>query len=79
MLRALGGDVLKREFRSDTPEQVVEFCQGMLRYNPSERSSWEKNNPLEKISDLRLEVFGRRHLSDKVGKAMLKSMKGGDA
>jgi len=65
LLRALGGDVLKRSFRSDTPKEITEFCQGLLRYDPSERPNWEKRNPLEELSELRLKVFGRRHSTDK--------------
>lgn len=73
MLRALGGDVFKKSFRSDTPRPIVEFCESLLRYDPNQRPSWERENPLEKISDIRLEVFKRRHASD-----IVKLMKGGD-
>ena len=72
MLRALGGDVSKKSFRSDTPKPIVEFCESLLRYDPNKRPNWDKENPLERISDIRLEVFKRRHLSEK-----LKPLKGG--
>lgn len=72
MLRALGGDISKKSFRTDTPKPVVEFCESLLRYDPRQRPNWERENPLERISDIRYEIFGRRHLSDK-----LKLMKGG--
>ncbi|MDO8516898.1 MAG: serine/threonine-protein kinase [Nanoarchaeota archaeon] len=64
MLRALGGDIAKKSFRSDTPEEITEFCNELLRYNPLERPSWEKNNPLERLANVREKVFGRRHSSD---------------
>lgn len=71
MLRALGGDIARKSFRDDTPKPVVEFCENLLRYDPKQRSNWEKNNPLERISDVREEVFGRKHT------IMVNGMKGG--
>lgn len=62
MLYALGGDVAKKSFRTDTPKEIVEFCNNLLRYNPKERSTWEKDNPLKELSDIREKVFGRRHV-----------------
>jgi len=72
MLRALGGDITKKSFRDDTPKEIVEFCNKLLRYNPLERPSWDKENPFEELSDIRQKVFGRRHSSEK-------EMKGGDS
>jgi len=66
MLRALGGDVAKRSLRSDTPEPIRDFCSKLLRYDPRERPNWERDNPIEEISNIREKVFGRRHLFDKV-------------
>ena len=71
MLRALGGDITKKIFRKDTPEELVEFCNSLLRYDAAERPNWGRENPLEKLSDLRLEIFGRRHILDD------KKLKGG--
>lgn len=71
MLRVLGGDVAKKSFRTDTPKQIVDFCNDLLRYNPNERPNWERNNPLKRLSDIREEVFGRRHLHE------TKKLKGG--
>ncbi len=67
MLRALGGDVAKKEFRKDTPSQLVDFCTGLLRYDPRDRPHWEKDNPLEMLGTIRQKVFGRRHISVKGG------------
>jgi len=77
MVRALGGDIARKSFRPDTPEPIVEFCQQLLRYDPLERPNWETRNPLQRLSDIRFEVFGRRNLSDRVGREMLKAVKGG--
>ncbi len=65
MLRALGGDVMKKTFRDDTPEKIAEFCKKLVRYDPSERPNWEKENPLEELAEIRLAVFGRKHSTDK--------------
>lgn len=68
MLRALGGDVAKKEFRKDTPKEIVEFCNRMLAYDVKERPSWEKENLIETLSDIRESVFGRRHMNSPNGK-----------
>jgi len=75
MLYALGGDVAKKSFRSDTPKELVEFCNNLLKYNPRERPNWENGNPLEALGDVREKVFGRRHLG--VTAPTSKKLKGG--
>ena len=62
LLYALGGDTGKKEVPDYVPEPLKEFCLSLLRYDPMERPNWEKNNPLERLSDIRQEVFGRRHM-----------------
>jgi len=76
MLYCLGGDIAKKSFRDDTPEEIVEFCNKLLKYNPIERPNWEKGNPLEELSDVREKVFGRRHCGTPVPTSS-KKMKGG--
>lgn len=71
LMTALGGDAVTKEFIDNTPKQLEEFCNQLLEYNPLDRPSWEEDNPMTKLSDIRLRVFGRRHVSDKV-------LKGGD-
>ncbi len=61
MLRALGGDLEKKEFPAHVPEKLKEFCSSLIQYDPRERPNWEKGNPLERLSEIRQEVFGRRH------------------
>ena len=61
MIRALGGNVLKKDFPSDTPEEIVEFCNSFLKYDPKERPNWENNDPIEVLGNIREKVFGRRH------------------
>lgn len=64
MLRALGGDIAKKEFRADTPVELKNFCNYLLRYDIKERPSWEKDNPLKLLSDIRMKIFGRRHMTE---------------
>jgi serine/threonine protein kinase len=72
LLRALGGDLDKKTYRRDTPFEVKEFCDSLLRYDPKERLSWQKGNAIQMLSDIRLKVFGRRHMSENI-----KGLKGG--
>ena len=62
LLYALGGNMEKRGFPKDVPEEVVKFCNYLLSYNPVERPNWEKDNPIKALSDIRQDVFGKRHL-----------------
>lgn len=61
MLTALGGDVAKKSLPSDVPDELAEFCSSLLRYNPVDRPNWDKDNPLQRLSDIREKVFERRH------------------
>jgi serine/threonine protein kinase len=63
MLYALGGDVAKKSFPSDTHKDIVRFCEGLLRYDPLDRPNWDKTNLIKGLSDVRMSVFGRRHSS----------------
>ena len=63
MLYALGGDVLARSIPNDVPEKIAEFAHSLMRYDPKERPNWDKQNLIETLSDIRLEAFGRRHIS----------------
>ncbi|MBS3134423.1 serine/threonine protein kinase [Candidatus Woesearchaeota archaeon] len=64
MLYALGGDISKKTLPKDTPKPIADFCNSLIRYNPIERPNWDKDNPLERLSDIRLEIFGRRHIRE---------------
>ena len=61
MLFALGGDPMKKEFPADINPKLQEFFSEMIRYNPLDRPSWDKCDLIQKLSDTRLEVFGRRN------------------
>lgn len=61
MLYALGGDIMAKTYPKHVPEPIKEFCDELLRYDPMERPNWEKEDLVKKLSDVRQEVFGRRH------------------
>jgi serine/threonine protein kinase len=62
MLYGLGGDISKKSFPGDTPKELADFCSSLIKYNPGERPNWESDNPLQRLSDIREKVFGRRHI-----------------
>jgi serine/threonine-protein kinase len=61
MLYALGGNVETKAFPKDISFQVREFCTSLLRYDPLQRPNWEKQDIIQKLADIRQEVFGRKH------------------
>ena len=61
MLRALGGDILKKDLPDGVPEEIADFCNSFLKYDPKERPNWEKEDPMEKLGEIREKVFGRKH------------------
>ena len=61
MLYALGGDPLVKSLPDDVPLDIKGFCNALLRYDPMERPNWEKENLVQRLSDVRHNVFGRRH------------------
>ena len=65
MAYALGGDPLTKRIPDHVPAKLKEFYHDLMRYNPVDRPRWEKDDLVKRISDVRLEVFGRRHSSDK--------------
>ncbi len=63
LLYALGGNVEKKTIPRDVPTELSDFCNSLLLYDPGERPNWDKENPIEKLSDIRQRVFGRRHVA----------------
>lgn len=65
MLCALGGNVDSKKMPGSVPKEVKDYCNKLLSYDPTNRPSWDNDNPLIMLSDVRYSAFGRRHLSDK--------------
>ena len=61
MLFALGGDVQSKTFPKNIPEEIINFNKNLLNYDPMQRPNWQNNNPIIKLSNIRKQVFGRRH------------------
>lgn len=61
MIYAWGGDPIAKANPNYVPKLLQEFVADLVRYNPLERSSWEKEDLVKRLSDVRLEAFGRRH------------------
>jgi len=68
MIRALGGDIAKKSFRADTPKEIVQFCSELVRHDLRDRPSWDKEDLIARLSDIRQSVFGRRHMGASVAK-----------
>jgi serine/threonine protein kinase len=62
MLYALGGNVSKKSFPDDINKDIIDYCTKMIAYDPAKRPNWDKENLVQNISDLRQDVFGRRHI-----------------
>lgn len=61
MMYALGGDVMAKAHAPGVPDPIRVFIDDFLRYDPTDRPNWEKGDLVKRLSDIRLEVFGRRH------------------
>ena len=65
MAYALGGDPITKQIPDHVPAKLKEFYHDLMRYNSIDRPRWEKEDLVKKLSDVRLEVFGRRYSSEK--------------
>ncbi|HLC98136.1 MAG TPA: protein kinase [Candidatus Nanoarchaeia archaeon] len=61
MIYALGGDVESRRVPSAVPDPLCNFIQRCIVYNVLSRPNWQKENLLETMQQLRVQVFGRKH------------------
>lgn len=62
MLYSLGGDIKSKTFPNDIPDEIIDFNKKLLNYDPIQRPNWEKDNPIITLSNIREQVFGRRHV-----------------
>lgn len=61
MIYALGGDPLSKSFPDHVPEPLQEFYSDLVRHNPADRPDPQEKDLVARLSDLRHEVFGRKH------------------
>ncbi len=61
MIYALGGDLITRDIPSHVPQPLREFVQGLAQPDPLQRPTWDKEDLVKKLSNVRLEAFGRSH------------------
>lgn len=61
MIYALGGNPFTKTMPSHVPQPLQEFFKRLVQHEPLKRDSWEKGDLIARLSDTRLESFGRRH------------------
>ncbi|MFW5746061.1 MAG: serine/threonine protein kinase [Nanoarchaeota archaeon] len=62
MLYGIGGDPVSQSYPKTVPDRIRDFCDSLLVYDPLKRPRWEQVDLVGELSDIRQEVFGRRHL-----------------
>ncbi|MFT4304412.1 MAG: serine/threonine protein kinase [Candidatus Woesearchaeota archaeon] len=60
MIYALGGNPIAKEYPSHVPKKLMGYIDDLVKYNPNDRTSWEKEDLIRKLSDVRYDIFGRR-------------------
>lgn len=60
MIYALGGDVGKKRVPSNVPDELANFIGKLITYDVRSRPKWEEGNLIEKLSEVRQRVFGRK-------------------
>lgn len=64
MVYTLGGDPITKQIPDHVPKPLREFVQDLMQYNPLDRPSWDKQDLVARLSDVRQESFGRKHSLD---------------
>ena len=83
MLYCLGGDIIKKEFPSDVPKEFSGFIKKMIVRDVLSRPKWGEEDLVEKLQEIRFNVFGRKHSSLKSlsgwnqERFMIEKLKGG--
>jgi serine/threonine protein kinase len=65
MMYALGGDPIAKKMPDHVPKQMQDFCSYLSEYSVLDRPNWDKCDLVSRLSDVRLEAFGRRHSNKK--------------
>lgn len=66
MIYALGGNPIAKTYPKGTPEKLAQFFDQMVLHDPKKRPNWEKEDLIARLSDIRQEVFGKRHSNKKL-------------
>jgi len=72
MIYTLGGDPFAKTMPASVPKALAEFYHSLIRYDPIERPSWETDDLVKRLSDIRLDAFGRRASSPAATKENMK-------
>jgi len=68
MMYVLGGDPIAKKMPDHVPQPIQKFFKQFVVHDPLERPDWQKQDLVERLSDIRYEVFGRRHAVEKIKK-----------
>ena len=60
LIYAFGGDPLAKSIPAPVPDLLKKFCISLSHPDPMQRLSWEKQDVIAALSDVRQQVFGRR-------------------
>ena len=60
MIYALGGNPLTKEIPEHVPSKLQDFFRDMTQFDPLKRPSWEQDDLVKRLSNIREEVFGRK-------------------
>jgi serine/threonine protein kinase len=60
MIYAMGGDPITKTYPDHVAEPIRQFCNSLVAYKPLDRATWEKQDLVSRLSDVRQEAFGRR-------------------
>jgi serine/threonine protein kinase len=61
MIYAVGGDPLKKRVPTSLPKPIRDFISDLVVFDISQRPCWDKFDLLEKLREIRVDVFGREH------------------
>ena len=62
MIYALGGNPVSKTMPKYVPQPIQKFCQDLTRSDAMQRPSWGSEDLVSRLSDVRMESFGRRHV-----------------
>jgi eukaryotic-like serine/threonine-protein kinase len=61
MIYMLGGNIVNRTCPASTPDRLAEFIDELVQPDPARRPDPKRIDLVDRLSEIRQEVFGRRH------------------